>query len=145
MARTYINKALRKLVFERANHRCEYCKSMAEYSCQSFAVEHIIPFIKGGKSQEDNLALACHGCNGHKYEKDLGFDPFDNTASRLFHPRKDRWEEHFEWSEEYTLILGKTPVGRSTIETLKLNRPGLINIRHVFILVGLHPPNNSKS
>ncbi|HOY20082.1 MAG TPA: HNH endonuclease [Haliscomenobacter sp.] len=142
MARVYINKALLTLVFERAGNLCEYCKSMVEYSNQPFAIEHIIPLIKGGKTQEENLALSCDGCNGHKYDKTTGIDPYDEIEVPLFHPRKNSWKDHFEWSAEYTHVIGKTSEGRATIETLKLNRSGLVNSRNVFVLVGLHPPSN---
>jgi hypothetical protein len=40
-------------------------------------------------------------------------------------------------------LIGKTPTGRATIQTLKLNRSGLINSRKIFVLAGLHPPPNS--
>jgi 5-methylcytosine-specific restriction endonuclease McrA len=29
-------------------------------------VDHKVPVVKGGKTEEDNLALACSGCNGEK-------------------------------------------------------------------------------
>ena len=31
-------------------------------------------------------------------------------------------------------------VGRATIETLDLNRKGLINLRRVLLTLGIHPP-----
>jgi len=143
MARVYISKLLRNLVFARAEYRCEYCKSLSEYSNQPFAIEHIIPLAKEGTTEQENLALSCDGCNGHKYDKISGIDPYDEKEVLLFHPRKNKWEDHFEWSEEYTHMIGKTPTGRATIQTLKLNRSGLINGRKIFVLAGLHPPPNS--
>jgi hypothetical protein len=29
----------------------------------------------------------------------------------LFNPRQQEWSEHFYWSAEGTLIIGKTPIG----------------------------------
>jgi hypothetical protein len=58
----------------------------------------------------------------------------------LFHPREQRWEAHFAWNHDFTLILGVTPTGRATIAALQLNRPGLVNLRRVLYMVGEHPP-----
>lgn len=49
---------LRRLVFARALGCCEYCGSPARYSTHSFALEHIIPKHRGGKTVLENLALA---------------------------------------------------------------------------------------
>ena len=58
----------------------------------------------------------------------------------LYNPRRQRWQEHFCWSEDYTQILGLTSTGRATVETLQMNRIGLVNIRQVLYLIGKHPP-----
>jgi hypothetical protein len=58
----------------------------------------------------------------------------------LYHPRIDIWEQHFQWSDAFTELLGISPIGRATVQRLQLNRQGLINLRQVFIQVGLHPP-----
>jgi len=33
-----------------------------------------------------------------------------------------------------------TPTGRATGEVLRLNRPGVVNMRRALFAVGLHPP-----
>jgi len=38
-------------------------------------------------------------------------------------------------------IVGRTAVGRATVEALHLNRPELLNLRRVLKVVGEHPPN----
>jgi hypothetical protein len=38
---------------------------------------------------------------------------------RLFHPRQDRWDEHFE--RNGVLIVGRSAVGRATVGLLKMN------------------------
>ena len=58
----------------------------------------------------------------------------------LFHPREQRWEEHFTWNSDFTLIIGLTPTGRATISALQLNRSGLVNLRRVLYAIGEHPP-----
>jgi hypothetical protein len=59
----------------------------------------------------------------------------------LFHPRVDRWVEHFAWSDDTTLLIGTTPTGRATVEELKLNREAVVNLRRVLAGAQLHPPS----
>lgn len=126
-----VTQQIRQLVGDRAKGCCEYCLSQTQFSPQSFSVEHIHPRSLGGKTELDNLALACAGCNGHKYNKTQALDPTTNTMADLYHPRKHNWAEHFAWNEEYTIILGLTPVGRATVAALQLNRSALQNLRAI--------------
>lgn len=82
-------------VKERAEYVCEYCLSRSEFSSQPFAIEHIIPFITGGKTILGNLAFACNGCNGHKFTHTTGHDPITRKRVPLFHPRQQKWNDHF--------------------------------------------------
>ena len=63
----------------------------------------------------ENLAWACIDCNSYKGSNIAGIDP-DSKAEvvRLFHPRQDRWEEHFEWDD--ARLVGRTPIARATID-----------------------------
>jgi hypothetical protein len=58
----------------------------------------------------------------------------------LFNPRIDNWATHFTWSNDFSKMEGTTPVGRATVETLELNRKGLVNLRMALALFGVHPP-----
>jgi hypothetical protein len=140
MPRTYIPAELKQAVIERAQGRCEYCQCRADHATETFAVEHIVPLSRGGKTELSNLALACSGCNGHKYNRIAGRDPFNNEVATLFHPRRERWQEHFGWNEDYTRVIGLTPTGRATVATLQMNRPAVVNIREVLYSAGKHPP-----
>ena len=51
-----------------------------------------------------------------------------------------QWDEHFIWDESLTGMLGKTAIGRATIEALKLNRLPIKNLRRALIAIGEHPP-----
>jgi hypothetical protein len=62
----------------------------------------------------------------------------------LFHPREQRWDEHFAWNDDFTLMVGLTPMGRATIAALQLNRPGLVNLRRVLYAIGEHPPKPTR-
>ena len=97
------------------------------------------PEVKA-ESTLDNLALACQGCNNHKYNKTEGRDPITGDIVPLYHPRKQRWSEHFAWSDDFTLVIGLTPTGRTTVETLQLNREGVVNLCRLLYAMGEHPP-----
>ena len=140
MARRYITAREQSQVIDRANRCCEYCKTPMDYTSQSFVMEHIIPVAKGGKTSLANLALACGGCNGHKHSKVQAFDPVSQSDVTLFHPRQDIWEEHFGWSADYLRVVGLTRTGRATVSGLNINRSGIVNIRRLLLLAGLHPP-----
>jgi 5-methylcytosine-specific restriction endonuclease McrA len=131
---------LRQRVIERAYGCCEYCRSQSAYATQSFSVEHIFPRAKGGTTTLDNLAFACQGCNNHKYDKIEAPDSLSGQTVPLYHPRRDDWDEHFAWSDDFTLIVGITPTGRATIEALLLNREGVVNLRQLLYPIGKHPP-----
>lgn len=107
---------------------------------QSFAIEHVEPQKLGGATEIENLALACQGCNNHKYVRTEAPDPISGAPVRLFHPRRDLWRDHFVWNSDFTEILGRTPCGRATVEALCLNRPGLVALRRVLFAAGEHPP-----
>lgn len=141
MPESSISAATRRAVITRARGLCEYCQSRADHSTGYFAVEHIFPVSRGGPNDLDNLALACAGCNGHKYDKIEALDPVSKNVVSLFHPRRQEWNEHFEWSEDFTRVLGITPTGRATINALQMNRPGLVNLRRALYLLGKHPPD----
>jgi hypothetical protein len=131
---------LRREVRERARGFCEYCWADSDFSDSLFDVEHIVPMSQKGKTESGNLAFSCHGCNLYKSNKIQGFDVVSDRKSKLFDPRKDIWNAHFGWAENYSIIVGLTPIGRATVETLKMNRKGLVNQRKALFITGNHPP-----
>ena len=116
MRDTRVTGRQKEAVSRRARGLCEYCRSPSHYSTQVFSAEHIIPRSAGGPTAADNLALACQGCNNHKYTKTEAPDPATNAMVPLYHPRRDRWSDHFAWSEDATIVIGLTPMGRATVE-----------------------------
>ena len=62
--------------------------------------------------------------------------------SNIRHPRQDVWHEHFVWSKDSLFLVGLTPTGRATIEALRLNRAGIINLRDALKLEGKHLPSH---
>lgn len=130
----------RSLVLTRAGGCCEYCLSQSRYSADSFSVEHIVPRSRGGTDAASNLALACQGCNNRKFTSVSAADPLTGTTVPLYHPRHDRWEKHFAWSADFLFIWGLTPIGRATVQKLKVNRETVVNLRRVLREIGEHPP-----
>ena len=137
-----VTSAQRQAVYARARGRCEYCQTPDGFVPGSFAVEHIVPRSKGGKTVLRNLALSCPACNAHKYNKLSGRDPLSDRIVRLFNPRRQSWPDHFTWNDDLTLIVGLTPTGRASVEALQMNQEKMINLRRLLILVNLHPPTN---
>lgn len=130
----------KRAVADRAAECCEYCLSQARYSCDPFSTEHIIPRSAGGSGELSNLCFACQGCNNRKYTSTQAVDPVSGETVPLYHPRRDRWSDHFAWGSDFSEIVGLTPVARATIQKLQLNRPGVVNLRRILSAAGEHPP-----
>lgn len=130
----------RQAVIRRAQGYCEYCRSPMRYSPDPFAVEHIVPRVAGGGNAASNLALSCQGCNNLKFVSIEAVDPVTGVLVPLFHPRQQRWSQHFLWSQDTTVVVGRTSIGRATVERLRLNREGVVNLRRVLATIGQHPP-----
>jgi hypothetical protein len=79
----------------------------------TFHVEHIVPRSLGGMSELGNLAWACPGCNLRKSMRTEAPDPESGRVVLLFHPRANKWSEHFVWQSHS--VIGLTPVGRATV------------------------------
>jgi hypothetical protein len=140
MSRDHIPKALRERVATRAGFRCGYCRTSSFLVGTLFEIDHIVPESFGGKTEEDNLWLACPTCNGHKSDRTWALDSVSGETVRLFDPRNQTWTEHFAWSEAGDEIIGLTPTGRATAEALHLNRPVLVYARCLWVRWGCHPP-----
>ncbi len=92
-------------------------------------MEHIVARKHGGNDEADNLALACDRCNSHKGANLTGVDPDTGEITKLFNPRQDAWKEHFKIAD--VLIVGLTPVGRTTVFVLNMNEERRVRLRTV--------------
>lgn len=135
----YIPASIRRQVIERAGGFCEYCLA-DQLNGVPMEIDHIAPTSAGGKTEPDNLCLACRYCNAKKLRFETGIDPQTGQPEPLYHPRKQRWQDHFAWSEDGTEILGTTPTGRATIARLDMNRALIVATRQRWVKAGLHPP-----
>jgi hypothetical protein len=85
-----------------------------------------------------NLALSCVRCNTHKGPNIAGVDPESGAIVPLFHTRRQRWADHFEW--RWAEPIGRTAVGRATVQVLAINHPAAVALREVLIAEGVFPP-----
>ena len=125
---------LRQLIRERAGNRCEYCRVPQVVLRTALQMEHIVARQHLGGSAEDNLALACDRCNLHKGPNLSGIDPDSGEIARLFDPRRDTWNEHFELRGDE--ILGRSPIGRATVQLLQFNTETRMRLRAVVVASG---------
>jgi 5-methylcytosine-specific restriction endonuclease McrA len=129
---------LRRAVIRLAGGRCEYCGLSQTGQEAQFHVDHIHPLADGGATALENLALACVSCSLRKGARRKAPDPLMGKPALLFHPRKQRWSDHFQWKG--CRVAGRTPTGRATVEALKMNRLLAQCIRSEESLRGRHPP-----
>ncbi|MCP4360068.1 MAG: hypothetical protein GY796_18845 [Chloroflexi bacterium] len=86
--------------------------------------------------------MVCRRCNEHKHTRVQAIDPVSQQLAPLFNPRKQSWPFHFTWSEEGTLIIGLTPVGRATVLALNMNDSTIVEARLHWVEAGWHPPED---
>lgn len=129
-------------IIEAAGNRCGYCFSHQRYTNAKLEIEHIIPKSNGGTNAEENLWLSCGLCNRYKGTQTEGFDNETRESVSLFNPRRQVWTEHFSWSADSVFIIGITPTGRATVNSLKLNNEIAVEVRRNWILAGWHPPKS---
>lgn len=123
-----MDAAVRQFVRTRANNRCEYCRlpqSAAPFF--TFHIEHIHSQQHVSDDSSDNLALACPDCNRRKGPNLTTLDPETRIVVPLFHPRRDRWEDHFEFQDAY--IMGRSDIGCGTVRLLEMNGEERIEMR----------------
>lgn len=106
----------------------------------TFEVDHIVPVSHGGRTKFGNLCLACPTCNRHKAARQTAVDPLTKQRVALFHPRTQKWVEHFAWSKDGIRVNGTSLSGRATVETLQMNRAAMVELRRYWMALEKHPP-----
>jgi hypothetical protein len=129
------SSATRKLVFQRAEGRCEYCLFPQELGASAHQIDHIIAEKHGGRTHESNLALCCILCNLRK-GSDIGtLDPATGQLTPIFNPRSESWREHFRI--DGAEIVGITAIGRATAHFLQFNSIDRLTERAEFAIAGV--------
>jgi hypothetical protein len=100
----------------------------------SFHCEHVIATQHGGETNLENLALACPACNFRKGTNLTGIDEATGKVVKLFHPRQDRWAEHF--ALRGGRIEPLTETGRATARLLDFNAAERVGARDFERLTG---------
>lgn len=130
-----ISAADRQQVRARAGNRCEYCRLRQEhYSLWRHQIEHIIAIKHHGSDDLENLALACVRCNLGKSSNLSGLDQQTKQVVELFHPRSDKWSDHFRY--DGAQIVGETATGRVTVDVLNMNEPERLRLRERLLMNG---------
>jgi hypothetical protein len=134
---------LRRLVMRRANGQCEYCLIREDDSAFNLQVEHIISEKHGGATSSDNLACSCVFCNRFKGSDIASVSPTTGQLVRLFHPRRDRWADHFQI--DGALIVPVTEIGEATARLLRVNADDRILERSMLQASGRYPKQAPSS
>jgi 5-methylcytosine-specific restriction endonuclease McrA len=132
-----LDSSLVEEVWERAKGVCEYCHLPHEFDVLTFQIDHVIALKHHGTDDLENLALACFACNNHKGANIAGIDPTTGELTRLFHPRRDRWEDHFDW--DAGVLVGRTAIGRTTVDVLAVNIRHRVQLREALRDEGVFP------
>jgi hypothetical protein len=129
-----MNDELRQWVRRRANQRCEYCHFPETFSFLPFQIDHIIAEKHLGPTVESNLAWTCYYCNSFKGPNLSGWHLATESVVRLFHPRRDAWDEHFLWTGPR--LVGLTEIGNVTIHVLNINHSDAVEVRRWLLAIG---------
>jgi hypothetical protein len=133
-----MERELEKAVRTRAGDACEYCRMPQQIRRLKYPIDHVIAKQHGGTDELSNLAVACGRCNRHKGPNLSGIDPETRLLTRLFHPRRDRWADHFRWIGPH--IEGISAEGRASVVVLAMNLPDDVAVRSEMIAGGWKPP-----
>jgi hypothetical protein len=121
----------RETVRQRAGHLCEYCRLPDEFDELPFHVEHVIAKQHGGSDELENLCWSCSRCNLYKGTNIASIDRYTGALTALFHPRNQLWNDHFAFRD--ARIMGKTAVGRITVQLLHMNDNQRLDLRRDLI------------
>jgi hypothetical protein len=130
-----MDQATKDEVRQRAAGRCEYCHLPEAQVVTPFQIEHVVAKQHRGQDTLGNLAFACLRCNLHKGPNLTGIDTKTKKIIKLFNPRRHKWERHFRW--QGAVVVGKTAMGRTTVEVLAMNDPERVALRQEMIAQGL--------
>jgi hypothetical protein len=100
-------------------------------------VDHIVGRKHGGLSNLNNLAYACILCNRHKGSDIASIAPRTGEIVALFHPRCDRWADHFRLDGESITPISE--IGTVTVRLLRLNAPERLAERRLLQSLGTYP------
>jgi hypothetical protein len=77
--------------------------------------------------------------NSFKGSDLAGIDAVTRRLTPLFNPRRHKWEWHFRYNGP--TLIGRTAVGRTTIQVLQINCEEQVMLRTALMAEGLFPPS----
>ncbi len=128
---------LRERIRKRAGACCEYCGLPEAYVPTRFEADHVIPEQHGGPTVFTNLAWSCFTCNRRRISNLAGIDWKTRKRTWLYNPRRQIWSRHFRWRG--AVLVGRTAVGRTTINLLGINLPHQIALQAELMQEGVFP------
>ena len=132
-----VSSRLPRLIIERAYGICEYCLIHQRNAHFTFQIDHIVSRKQRGETKASNLALACLRCNVAKGTDPAAYIGRPRRLVRLYHPREDRWNEHFVL--EGARIKALSDIGEATIRLLDLNASDRLLLRRALMKSGGYP------
>lgn len=119
----YRHKEIKKGILEETFGKCAYCESKITHIFPG-DTEHILPTSKYPEKifTWENLTLACRECNHKKLD-------YASEEEPLIHPYLDNPEDHLRFYGPLAVHAVGSTKGFLTKETLKLNRPDLLERR----------------
>jgi len=106
----YVPNNLRIRVSLRASFSCEYCGRSLTFNGIASQLDHIRPVSRNGQCTFENLAMSCGHCNWRKRDCEDAVDPETRKRVRLFNPRVDDWNTHFQRNPSGRIV-GRDSVG----------------------------------
>jgi 5-methylcytosine-specific restriction endonuclease McrA len=100
-----MDESLAQAVRNRADGVCEYCKLPDAIHGIPFEIDHAVAQKHHGTTELSNLVYSCLHCNRHKGTDLAGLDPRTKKLTRLFNPRRHKWEHHFHY--DGPILVGK--------------------------------------
>ena len=122
-----MDESIKATVRQRAGDCCEYCRLPQDAYDLTFHIEHVVASQHLQDDSLSNLALACDRCNLHKGTNLSTVDPDTQVRVEIFHPREDRWSDHF--AVVGPEIVGTTAKGRGTVRLLQMNAERRLMLR----------------
>jgi hypothetical protein len=102
----------------------------------TFHIEHVIAkqHVDDKRDESECLSLACDRCNAFKGTNLSTIDPKTRKQVKVFDPRNDLWQDHFQFNGP--IIEGHTAIGRGTVRLLHMNDKRRIELRQEWLKEG---------
>lgn len=115
----------REALMLRDNWHCQYCGGDFYYHKRLLTFDHVVPKVRGGKTNWGNIVTACQNCNSEKGHWDVmkpKNPPYKPTYFKLVEIARMRpitirdwsWNDFLLWPENLVTIVGNFDIGGTT-------------------------------